>query len=54
MVPEILELSLQPIAVPGRISVCAEEVLPHIVVDPMDFPAVIAKECNNFTADQTA
>jgi hypothetical protein len=39
------------IGVPGSIALRSEEIFSHIVIQPMDFPLLLAEKRDNFAAD---
>src|SRR6266568_1124256 len=53
VVAEILVGSQQPALVPAGVASRAEELSPHVVVNPMDFPAELGEVIHHFRADES-
>ena len=51
---KIPEIVLKPVLIPSRIALRAEEVCAHVVVDAINFPAVVGEKRHNFASDETA
>ena len=51
MMAEGLLRRLQPIAIPGSITLRPKKLLPHIVIDSMDAPSMLTKERDYFAAN---
>ncbi len=45
--------TFQPLLIPSRVTLRAEKVGPHVVVDSVDLPAESGKISNDFRADET-
>ena len=51
---EMPRRSSQPLEVPGRVPVLAEEVAPHVVVDAVHAPAALVEEGHHLRSDEPA